>query len=227
MTAPKFMLGRKVGMTHIYRGDGEAVPVTVISAGPCSVSMVRTMERDGYHALQVAYEDCREKVLTKAQLGHLKTAGLEPKGETGKPRTLRGRVLREVRLDEPSELSVGDEFKCDVFEAGEKIDVIGTVKGRGFAGTIRAHNFNGKRRTHGSMNRRGPGAIGMHSQPGEVLKGQRMATHWGDERATTRNLEVVDVDPENNAIAIRGSVPGARGSLVVIRAASAWRKPKE
>lgn len=226
MAAPKFMLGRKVGMTHIYRGDGVAVPVTVIKAGPCTVSLVRNMERDKYTALQLAFEDCREKVLTKPQLGHLKTAGLVPKGETGEPRKVRGRILREVRVDEACDLKVGDEFDCGVFAVGDRIDVVGTVKGRGFQGTIRAHNFAGKRRTHGNMNQRGPGSIGMHSQPGMVLKGHRMATHWGDERATTRNLEVVDVDPENHSIAIYGSVPGTRGSLVVIRAAVAYRTRK-
>ena len=136
-------------------------------------------------------------------------------------------MLREVRLDEPSELGVGDEVKADVFEVGDRVDVIGEVKGRGFQGTIRAHNFAGKRQTHGNMNQRGPGAIGMHSQPGETLKNQKMPTRWGGERSTVRNLEVIEVDAENNAVVVRGAIPGARGGLVVIRKAVAWRQPKE
>ena len=215
MSAPKFILGRKVGMTHIFTEAGVQIPVTVIQAGPCKVAQVKTAETDGYQALQLAYEPVREKVLTKPQNGHFKKAGIDAH-----------RFLREVRLDEPSELEVGAEVKADVFEPGDRIDVVGTVKGRGFQGTIRVHNFKGKRQTHGNMNQRGPGAIGMHSQPGEVLKGQRMARHWGDERATVRNIEVVEVDAENNALLVRGAVPGARNSFVQVRAARAYRVAK-
>ncbi len=216
MSAPKYMMGRKVGMTHVFTDAGEQIPVTVITAGPCRISQVKNAESDGYFAVQVAYEPVREKVLSKPRNGHFKKAGIDSH-----------RFLREVRLDEPAELEVGAEFKVDVFEPGDRVDVIGTVKGRGFQGTIRAHNFKGKRRTHGNMNQRGPGAIGMHSQPGEVLKGQRMATHWGDERATVRNLEVIEVDAENNSIVLRGAVPGARQGFVQIRAARACRARKE
>ncbi|MFG0319546.1 MAG: 50S ribosomal protein L3 [Planctomycetota bacterium JB042] len=216
MSAPKYMMGRKVGMTHVFTDEGEQIPVTVITAGPCRVSQVKSAEGDGYFAVQIAYEPVREKVLSKPENGHFKKAGLDSH-----------RFLREVRLDEPTDLEVGAEFKVDVFEPGDRVDVVGTVKGRGFQGTIRAHNFKGKRRTHGNMNQRGPGAIGMHSQPGEVLKGQRMATHWGDERATVRNLEVIEVDAENNSIVLRGAVPGARQGFVQIRAARACRARKE
>jgi len=210
MAAPKYMLGRKVGMTHVFEEDGVQVPVTVISTGPIKVAQVKTPERDGYHALQIAYEPCREKVLSKPRNGHLKEIGPH-------------RFLREVRLDEPSDLEVGAEYDVSVFEVGDRVDVIGTVKGRGFQGTIRAHNFKGKRQTHGCMNQRGPGAIGMHSQPGETLKGQKMPVHWGDERATERNLQVVRVDPENHCLVVRGGVPGTRNSFVIIRDARACR----
>lgn len=226
MTTPKFIMGRKMGMTHLYRGDGEAVPVTVVSATPNKVSQVKTVENDGYAALQVAFEECREKVLSKPRLGHLAKAGIVPKGTGEEPKRLTGRILREVRPEEASDLKVGDEIKVDTFEIGDRVDVIGLVKGRGFAGTVRAHNFAIKRMTHGGMEIRAPGSIGMHSQPGEVLKNKKMPTHWGDERSTVRNLEVVDIDVENNALVIRGAIPGSRGSLVTVRKAVAWRQPK-
>src|SRR5690606_22712174 len=145
MSAPKYMMGRKVGMTHVFTEGGEQVPVTVIAAGPCRVSQVKTAETDGYFAVQLAFEPVREKLLSKPRNGHLKKVDLDPH-----------RYLREVRLDEPSDLEVGAEFKVDVFSPGDRVDVIGNVKGRGFQGTIRAHNFKGKRRTHGNMCRRSP-----------------------------------------------------------------------
>jgi large subunit ribosomal protein L3 len=209
------MLGRKVGMTQTFDQDGNHVPVTIIQAGPLTVAQVKTLENDGYGALQLAFEPCREKVLTKPQVGHFKKAGVAA-----------SRVLREVRVEDPASYKAGDTLKCDVFAANEWVDVVGTVKGRGFQGVLRAHNFKGKRATHGNMNQRGPGSIGMHSQPGMVLAGHRMATHWGDERATVRNLRVVSVDVEANEIAIRGAVPGNRGSLVMIRKASANRRER-
>ncbi len=215
MAAPKYMLGRKLGMTQSFDQDGNQVVVTIIEAGPCVVSQVKTLESDGYAALQLAFEPCREKILTKPQVGHFKKAGVAA-----------SRVLKEVRLPEASDLKVGETVKCDVFAVGEYVDVIGTVKGRGFQGVLRAHNFKGKRATHGNMNQRGPGSIGMHSQPGMVLKGHRMATHWGDERSTVRNLRVVAVDAESNELVIRGPVPGNRGSLVMIRKASANRRER-
>ncbi len=212
MTAPKFILGRKVGMSHVFTERGDQVPVTVISAGPCRVAQVKSVDNDGYAALQLAYEPCREKVLTKPRAGHLKKHGLDSH-----------RFLREVRLDGPADVESGAEIKVDAFAPGDRVDVIGTVKGRGFQGTIRAHNFKGKRQTHGCMNQRGPGAIGMHSQPGQTLKGHRMPTHWGDEQATVRNLEVIEVDTENNALVLRGAIPGPRNGFVMIRAARAYR----
>ena len=213
MAAPKFLLGRKVGMSQFYDDAGNQIPVTVVEAGPCQVSQVKTAENDGYAALQLAFEPCREKVLTKPLVGHFKKAGVAP-----------SRFLREVRVDDPAEWKAGAELKCDVFAVGEYVDVIGTVKGRGFQGVLRAHNFKGKRATHGNMNQRGPGSIGMHSQPGMVLRGHKMATHWGDERATVRNLRVVGVNPEANELVIQGAVPGNKGAFVMIRKASACRR---
>jgi large subunit ribosomal protein L3 len=215
MAAPKFMLGRKVGMTQTFDQDGNHVPVTIIQAGPLTIAQVKTLENDGYNAIQLAFEPCREKVLTKPRIGHLKKAGVAA-----------SRILREVRVTDPAEFKTGETLKCDVFAPNEWVDVIGTVKGRGFQGVIRAHNFKGKRATHGNMNQRGPGSIGMHSQPGMVLAGHRMATHWGDERSTVRNLRVVSVDVDASEIAIRGAVPGNRGSLVMIRKASANRRER-
>lgn len=216
MAAPKYMLGRKVGMSHLFTEEGEQIPVTVINAGPMKVAQIKTAETDGYQALQLAYEPCREKLLTKPRNGHLKKLGLDAH-----------RHLAEVRLDETSDLETGSEFDVSVFEAGDKVDISGTVKGRGFQGCMRLHNFKGGRKTHGGMNKRGPGAIGMHSYPSEVLRGQKMPAHWGDEKSTTRNLEVVRVDAENHCLAVRGSIPGARNGLVFIRAARAYRMPKE
>jgi large subunit ribosomal protein L3 len=137
------------------------------------------------------------------------------------------RFLRELRVDGAAEMKVGDQIKVDSFAVGDRVDVVGTVKGRGFQGVVSAHNFKGKRQTHGNMNQRGPGSIGMHSQPGMTLKGHRMATHWGDERATVRNLEVVEIDAEKNAILVHGAVPGSRHSFVVVRAARAYRKRQQ
>lgn len=213
MAAPKFMMGRKVGMTQIFDGEGNSIPVTVVQAGPCTVSQVRSAEKEGYVSIQLAFENCREKVLTKPQVGHLKKVGVPA-----------SRFLREVRVDDASEFKVGDTLKCDVFEVNDWVDVIGTVKGRGFQGVLRAHNFKGKRATHGNMNQRGPGSIGMHSQPGMTLPGHRMATHWGDERATVRNLRIMAVDVESNELIIQGSVPGNKGAFVMIRKASACRR---
>jgi large subunit ribosomal protein L3 len=213
MAAPKFILGRKIGMTVFFDDEGNQIPVTVMTAGPVTISQVKTAENDGYTALQLAYEPVREKVLTKPQVGHLKKHGVAP-----------SRFLREVRVDDVSEYKVGDAIGCDVFEVGDYVDVIGTVKGRGFQGVIRAHNFAGKRESHGGMNQRGPGSIGMHSQPGMTLKGHRMATHWGDERATVRNLKVMLIDRETNELVLQGSVPGNKGAFVMIRKASASRR---
>jgi large subunit ribosomal protein L3 len=206
----KGIIGKKVGMTQIFDERGNIIPVTIIKAGPCYVTQVRTAERDGYVAVQLGYEEGKPQRLTKGQLGHLNRNSLPAL-----------RHLREFRLRE-GELDVeeGAEVKVDVFETGERVDVIGTSKGRGFAGTIKRHNFSRQKKTHGQSDReRAPGSVGMCATPGRTLPGQRMAGHMGDERVTIKNLEVIRVDTENNLLAVRGSIPGAKNGLVMIKSA--------
>jgi large subunit ribosomal protein L3 len=203
----KGIIGKKVGMTQIFDERGNIVPVTIIKAGPCYVTQVRTSERDGYIAVQLGYEEAKPKRLTKGQLGHLNRNNLPAL-----------RHLREFRLrEEELDVEEGAAVKVDVFEAGERVDVIGTSKG-GFAGTIKRHNFNRGPKTHGQSDReRAPGSVGMCATPGRTLPGQRMAGHMGDERVTIKNLEVIRVDTENNLLAVRGSIPGAKDGLVMIK----------
>lgn len=205
----KGMIGKKVGMTQIFDDKGNVIPVTVIQAGPCYVTQIRTADRDGYTAVQLGYEETKPARLTKGQLGHLQRNKLPAL-----------RVLREFRLkqDESSDLTEGTEIKVNVFTKGERVDVVGTSKGRGFAGTIKRHGFHRGPRTHGQSDReRAPGSIGMCATPGETLKGKRMGGHMGNERVTIQNLEVVVVDAEKNMLAVRGAVPGHRNSIVVIK----------
>jgi large subunit ribosomal protein L3 len=199
-------------MTQVFDEAGNAVPVTVIEAGPCYVTQVRTADRDGYIAVQLGYGETKPRRLTQGQLGHLRRNNLPAL-----------RYLREFRVrDAGLDVEEGQEIKVDVFETGERVDVIGTSKGRGFAGTIKRHGFKRQPKTHGQSDReRAPGSIGMCATPGRTLKGQRMAGRMGNERVTMRNLEVVVVDPERNLLAVRGSVPGARDGLVMIRPSQA------
>jgi large subunit ribosomal protein L3 len=204
----KGILGRKVGMTQLLTERGVVVPVTVIEAGPCYVTQIKTAERDGYTALQLGYEETKPRRLTKGQVGHLR------KRNANLP-TLR--VLREIRLKNVADFNVGQKLLADVFESGERVDVQGVSKGRGFQGGVRRHGFRGGPRTHGQSDRlRGPGSISAGTTPGRVYKGKRMAGHMGAEQVTVANLRVELVDPERNLIAVRGAVPGARGGLVVI-----------
>ncbi|NJL94904.1 MAG: 50S ribosomal protein L3 [Anaerolineae bacterium] len=216
----KGIIGKKVGMTQFFTEDGTAVPVTVIEAGPCYVTQIRTPDKDGYSAIQLGFDELSKKSngnsrLNKPKQGHLQRDGL----------TLPDlRVLREFRT-ESVDLQEGTVITCDVFASGELVDVVGTSKGRGFAGTIKRHNFNRGPKTHGQSDReRAPGSIGASAAPSRVFKGTRMGGHMGHERVTTRNLEVVHVDPEKNLLAVRGSVPGARGGIVVIKAAKKQKK---
>jgi large subunit ribosomal protein L3 len=206
----KGIIGKKVGMTQVFDDAGNAVPVTVIKAGPCYVTQIRTSDRDGYVAVQLGFEETKPKRLTQGQLGHLRRNNLPAL-----------RYLREFRLLETSvDVEEGQEIKADVFETGEKVDIIGTSKGRGFAGTIKRHGFHRQPKTHGQSDReRAPGAIGMCATPGRTLKGQRMGGRMGNERVTMKNLEVVVVDPEQNLLAVKGSVPGARDGIVMVRPA--------
>ncbi|MDE2951913.1 MAG: 50S ribosomal protein L3 [Chloroflexota bacterium] len=207
----KGMIGKKVGMTQVFDQQGTVVPVTVIQAGPCYVTQVRNTERDGYVSVQLGYGETKPRKLTKGQLGHLQKADLPAL-----------RHLREFRLSDGAPIAVeeGQEIKVDVFEQGELVDVIGTSKGRGHAGTIKRHGFSRGPKTHGQSDRmRSPGSIGMCATPARVLKGKKMAGRMGNDRVTVQNLPLVVVDAENNLIAVKGSVPGAKGSIVMIKPA--------
>jgi large subunit ribosomal protein L3 len=211
----KGIIGKKVGMTQIFDESGNVIPVTVIEAGPCYVTQVRTAERDGYTAIQLGYGETKPQRLTQGQLGHLRRNNLPAL-----------RYLREFRVRN-GELDVeeGQQIKADVFAVGDRVDVIGKSKGRGFAGTIKRHHFNRQPKTHGSSDRvRAPGSIGAGSTPGRVIKGLRMGGHMGDERVTIENLEVIVVDADRNLIAVRGSVPGAKGGIVMIKPARVRRR---
>ncbi len=203
--AMKFMLGRKGRMTQIFTEEGECVPVTILEVGPCWVTGVRSAERDGYDAVQIGFDQVREKVLSKPELGHLKAKELPPL-----------RVLKECRLDSPADLEVGAQLGVDVFQVGERVDVTGVSKGRGFAGAMKRYNFGGGPMTHGGMCRRFPGAIGQHTYPGRVFKGKRMPGHFGTDRIKVKNLEVMHIDTERNLLLVRGAVPGHRGALVEV-----------
>lgn len=205
----KGLLGKKLGMTQIFDEKGEVIPVTVIEAGPCYVAQKKTLERDGYTAVQLGFEEIKASRANKPQIGHLAKNDLPPL-----------RYLREVRVSDHNDLSEGQELDASVFEVGDRVDVIGTSKGRGFAGVVKRHGFGGGPKTHGQSDRwRAPGAISSGSTPGRVFKGLRMAGRMGNERVTVQNLEVVLVDPERNLLAVRGAVPGARGGLLIIREA--------
>lgn len=202
------ILGRKLGMTQLFAEDGTLAGVTVIEAGPCVVTQVRTRDNDGYESLQLGFEDVRDKLVRKPQRGHFKKIGVAPK-----------RFLREERLEQPADKQVGDVVKVDVFEVGDLVDVTGTTKGRGFAGTIRRHGFSRGSETHGCMNVRQPGSIGASAYPSRVFKGKRMGGHMGNARRTAKNLRVMAVDPERNLLFLKGAVAGPPNGFVQIRTA--------
>ena len=208
------ILGKKVGMTQLFDERGNIVPVTVIEAGPCYVTQVKTADSDGYNAVQIGFDEVPERKLTKGQLGHLKQAG-----------TPKVRRLREMRYAEAPSLILGDVIKSDIFKEGELVDVIGTSKGRGFAGAVKRYGFAGGPKTHGQSDRhRTPGSRGAGTTPGHTWPGTRGPGHMGDERVTVQNLRVALVDPERNLLAVRGAIPGARGSLVLVREAVKAKK---
>lgn len=206
------IIGRKVGMTQLFAEDGTVTPVTVIKAGPCVVVQTKSAAgRDGYNAVQLGLvEDkpVKSKNVSKPLRGHFEKTG------GGVPPT---RVLKEIRLPAEPEAAIGDQIKVDVFSDGDKIEVVGRSKGRGFAGTIKRHNFNRGPESHGSMSVRAPGSIGQSAYPSRVIKGTRSSGHMGDERVTIKGLTVAKVDVENNLLMVRGAVPGANGSLVVVK----------
>ena len=202
------IIGKKIGMTSMFDANGKNVACTVIEAGPCVVTQVRTMEVDGYEAIQLAYEDKKEKHSNKAEIGHFKKAGVTPK-----------RVVVEfTRFEADHQKTFGDVLGVDIFEEGEYIDVIGTTKGKGFQGVVRRHGFGGVGgATHGQHNRlRAPGSVGASSYPSKVFKGMRMAGQMGNSRVKIQNLEVVKVITEQNLLVIKGCVPGPKGSYVIV-----------
>ena len=199
------LLGRKLGMTQVFTADGAMVPVTVVSAGPCTVVQKRTDKRDGYHAIQLGYEEVAEGRLSRAELGHCKAAGVAPM-----------RVLDEVSLEGPGELEVGDQVTVALFSVGDKVKVTGTSKGRGFQGVIKRHNFHGGPGAHGSHFHRAPGSLGPSADPSHVQKGTKLPGQMGNNKVTTSNLEIVEVDAEGNLLLIKGTVPGGRNGLVRI-----------
>jgi large subunit ribosomal protein L3 len=205
------LLGRKVGMTQIFAEDGRVVPVTVIEAGPCYVTQVRTKERDGYEAVQIGYGAVKR--LTSPEKGHL-----------DKAKAPAVRHLRELRADGLEGVEVGQKLDASLFKVGDLVDVIGTSKGKGFAGVIKRHHFQGGPRTHGQSDReRAPGSSGATTTPGRVFKGTRRAGHMGNARVTVQNLQVVEADGERNILLLRGAVPGARNGLLLIKAATKER----
>lgn len=202
----KGIIGKKIGMTQLFDDNGNVVPVTVIEAGPCTVVQKKTVETDGYNAVQIGFADVPDKRVTKPLKGHFDKAGVAPK-----------KILREFRLDNVDSINVKDVIKADLFAVGDRVDVVGTSKGKGFAGVIKRWNHHRLKMTHGT----GPvhrevGSMGANTDPSRVFKGKKMAGHLGAERVTIQNLDVVKVDAENNLIAVKGSIPGPKGGIVSI-----------
>ena len=203
----KGIIGKKIGMTQIFDEAGNAIPVTVIQAGPCTVSQRKTVEKDGYDAIQLGFEDAREKSVNKPEKGHFEKNGLTVK-----------KHLKEFRLDDCSGYNVGDVVSVETFAVGEKVDVTGTTKGRGYTGVIKRWNHHRLRMTHGvGPVHREVGSMGANSDPSRVFKNKKMAGQYGNEQVTILNLNVVRIWPENNLIAVRGAIPGAKGGIVFVR----------
>lgn len=205
----KGILGKKVGMTQIYSDEGQLIPVTIIEAGPCFVTQIKTRERDGYDAVQIGYETVKPRKLTRPQIGHLRGASAP-----------NLRFLREFPLAEGEQVELGQRLDVSEFERGDVVDVTGTSKGKGFAGVIKRHGFSRQRKTHGQSDReRAPGSLGAGTTPGRTFKGKRMGGQMGNKSVTVLNLKIVLVDAERNMMAIKGAVPGKTGGMVVIRPA--------
>ena len=202
------ILGRKLGMTQVWDEDDNVVPVTVIQAGPCTISQVKTKATDGYEAVQIGFGEIKPKRVNKPLAGHFKAQGVEPM-----------RYLREVRVEDASEYKTGDQVTVEIFADSKAVDVTGTSKGKGFQGTIKRWNFHRGPMTHGSRNQRRPGSIGQCAYPARVRKGLHMAGHMGNERVTVKNLKLVRVDAEQNLLLVKGAVPGGKNALVQFRMA--------
>jgi large subunit ribosomal protein L3 len=199
------MIGKKLGMTGIFTSKGEYIPVTVVQAGPCVVTQVKTTATDGYNALQIGFGQKKTSRTNKPMKGHFEKSG----GNCYS-------VLKEVAVDNPEEYKIGQDVSLELFKVGEKVNVIGTSKGRGFSGVIKRHGFHGGRKTHGSHSHRIPGSIGCSAWPAKVIKGKKMPGHYGTDRITVKNLEVVDVRPDENLLLIKGAVPGHKAGIVMI-----------
>jgi large subunit ribosomal protein L3 len=202
----KGLMGKKLGMTGLFAVDGRLTPVTVIQAGPCVVTQVKTQATDGYNALQLGFEEAKPKHVTQPLRGHFKKSG-----------DACFRHVQEFPVDNPGDFSVGQNVTVEIFKVGERVDVSGTTKGRGFAGVIKKEGFSGGRTTHGSKCHRIPGSIGSSAWPSRVIKGKGMPGHYGSERQTMQNIEIVDIRPEDNILMVKGAVPGPASGLVAIR----------
>jgi large subunit ribosomal protein L3 len=200
------LIGKKLGMSQLFSAHGEITPVTVVQAGPCTVAQIKTVERDGYNALQLGFGDRKPRRTPKPVLGHCEKCGKGPFA-----------VLREVRVPETKDFQLGQELSAEIFQVGEYVQVMGTSKGKGFAGTIKRWNFSRGPMSHGSMNKRPPGSIGSSAWPSRVIKGRKLPGHMGNRRVTVKNLRVVDIRPEQNLIFLKGAVPGGRNGILMIR----------
>ena len=200
------LIGKKIGMTQIFEESGKAVPVSVIVAGPCPIIQVKTLAKEGYAAIQIGFDETKESRVNKPEAGHFKKAGVAVR-----------RILREIRVDDPSTFKVGDTLDVKLFEGAKVVHVTGTSKGRGFAGTIKRHNFQRGRKTHGNKNYREPGSVGSSAYPSRTMPGKRMPGRMGGVKRTTRNLTLVQIDAENNLLFIKGSIPGANNGIVFVR----------
>jgi large subunit ribosomal protein L3 len=199
-------MGKKLGMTGLFSPEGEYIPVTVVQAGPCVVTQIKTVDTDGYNALQLGFGKKKKAHLNKPITGHLKKVG-----------DASFEALREFFVEDPSEYSVGQTLSLDMFKVGERVDVTGTSKGRGFAGVIKRHGFHGGKKTHGSHSHRIPGSIGCSATPSKVIKGKKMPGRYGNDRKTIRNVTVVDIRPDENLILIKGALPGSTSGLLEIK----------
>ena len=202
----KAIMAKKIGMTQIFSEDGRLIPVTVLEAGPCVIIQKKTVDNDGYDSIQVGFLDKKVKHVTKPLKGHFDKSSVEPK-----------RFIKEFRLEDTSAFEVGAEIKADVFAEGDRVDVVGTSKGKGYQGPIKRHNYSRGPMSHGSKYHRGVGSLSSGTTPGKVKKGKRMAGHMGAERVTVQNLTIVRADAEKNLILIKGSVPGPKGCVLVIK----------
>ena len=202
------LFGKKIGMTRYFLGDGESVAATVIKVGPCVVTQKKSVDKEGYNAIQVGFEPQKESRVNKPLKGHLDKAGVG-----------YFKVLREIKVDDPEPFEIGQVIKADVFSIGDTVHVSGTSKGRGFSGVMKRWGFSGGRKTHGSRSHRIPGSIGCSATPGRVHKGRKLPGHYGNQRVTVRNLRIIDVRPEMDLVVVKGAVPGSRNSLIEIRRA--------